>query len=58
MSELRVAAIQHDIVWNEPEANHERLAPKIAAAAASLQFGGLMSRAALATSSAACTQSP
>ncbi len=34
MSALRVAAVQHDIVWNEPDANYERLAPKIAAASA------------------------
>ena len=35
MSTLRVAAIQHDIVWHDREANFERLAPKIAGAAAS-----------------------
>lgn len=35
MSTLRVAAVQHDIVWNHPEANFERLAPRIAGAAAS-----------------------
>ncbi|MEX2625335.1 MAG: nitrilase-related carbon-nitrogen hydrolase [Ilumatobacteraceae bacterium] len=34
MSELRVAAVQHDIVWNDREANFERLAPEIAGAAA------------------------
>jgi predicted amidohydrolase len=34
MSALRVAAIQHDIVWNDRDANFARLAPKIAAAAA------------------------
>ncbi len=34
MSELRVAAVQHDIVWNDPAANYDRLAPKIAAASA------------------------
>ncbi|HVM21142.1 MAG TPA: nitrilase-related carbon-nitrogen hydrolase, partial [Egibacteraceae bacterium] len=34
MTRLRVAAVQHDIVWEEPEANFERLAPWIAAAAA------------------------
>jgi predicted amidohydrolase len=34
MSEIRVAAVQHDIVWNEPAANYERLAPMIAGAAA------------------------
>ena len=32
--ELRIAALQHDIVWNDREANFERLAPKITAAAA------------------------
>lgn len=31
---MRVAALQHDIVWEQPEANFERLAPWIAAAAA------------------------
>ena len=31
--ELRIAAIQHDIVWNDREANFEHLAPMIAAAA-------------------------
>ena len=31
--ELRVAAIQHDIVWNDRDANFEHLAPMIAAAA-------------------------
>lgn len=35
MSTLRVAAIQHDIVWHDREANFERLAPMIAGAAAS-----------------------
>lgn len=35
MSTLRVAAIQHDIVWQDREANFERLAPMIAGAAAS-----------------------
>jgi len=30
--ELRVAALQHDIVWNDREANFTRLAPMIAAA--------------------------
>ena len=34
MSTLNVAAIQHDIVWNDRNANFERLAPKIAGAAA------------------------
>jgi predicted amidohydrolase len=31
---VRVAAIQHDIVWEDPSANFERLTPWIAAAAA------------------------
>ena len=31
---LRVAALQHDIVWHDREANFERLAPRIAGAAA------------------------
>ena len=35
MSALRVAAIQHDIVWHDRAANFERLAPMIAGAAAS-----------------------
>ena len=30
---LRIAAIQHDIVWNDRDANFERLAPMIGAAA-------------------------
>lgn len=30
---MRIAAIQHDIVWENPEANFERLAPQVAAAA-------------------------
>jgi predicted amidohydrolase len=30
---MRVAAVQHDIVWEDPPANFERLAPWIAAAA-------------------------
>jgi predicted amidohydrolase len=34
MSALRVAAVQHDIVWNDPDANFERLAPMIAGAVA------------------------
>lgn len=34
MSALRVAAIQHDIVWHDRDANFARLAPKVAAAAA------------------------
>jgi predicted amidohydrolase len=31
---VKVAALQHDIVWEDPEANFTRLAPKIADAAA------------------------
>jgi predicted amidohydrolase len=34
VSSLRLAAIQHDIVWNDREANFERLAPWVAAGAA------------------------
>lgn len=30
---MRIAAVQHDIVWEDPAANFERLAPRIAAAA-------------------------
>ena len=30
---MRIAAIQHDIVWNDRDANFARLAPLIAAAA-------------------------
>lgn len=30
---MKVAAIQHDIVWEDAEANHQRLAPMIASAA-------------------------
>jgi predicted amidohydrolase len=30
---MRVAAVQHDIVWERPQANFARLAPRIAAAA-------------------------
>lgn len=33
MTSLRIAALQHDIVWNDRDANFERLAPKIAGAA-------------------------
>jgi predicted amidohydrolase len=33
VSTLRVAAVQHDIVWNDREANFEHLAPMVAAAA-------------------------
>lgn len=33
VADLRVAAIQHDIVWNDRDANFERLAPMVAAAA-------------------------
>jgi predicted amidohydrolase len=32
---VRIAAIQHDIVWNDRDTNFARLAPRIAAAAAS-----------------------
>jgi len=35
MTVLRVAAVQHDIVWHDRAANFERLAPMIAGAAAS-----------------------
>jgi predicted amidohydrolase len=35
MTVLGVAAVQHDIVWHDREANFARLAPKIAGAAAS-----------------------
>ena len=35
MADLRIAAVQHDIVWNDPEANFDRLAPQIAGAVAS-----------------------
>ncbi len=35
MSSLRLAAVQHDIVWNDRAANFERLAPKIGGAVAS-----------------------
>jgi len=31
---MKVAAVQHDIVWEDPEANFELLAPKVAQAAA------------------------
>lgn len=31
---MRIAAIQHDIVWEDPQANFARLAPRIGAAAA------------------------
>jgi predicted amidohydrolase len=31
---MRIAAVQHDIVWNDREANFSRLAPMVAAAAA------------------------
>ena len=34
MSVLRVAAVQHDIVWHDRDANFARLAPMVAAAAA------------------------
>jgi len=35
VSTLRVAAVQHDIVWHDREANFERLAPVVAGAVAS-----------------------
>ena len=35
MSTLRIAAVQHDIVWNDRDANFEHLAPMIAGAAES-----------------------
>ena len=35
MSTLRIAAVQHDIVWNDRDANFERLAPTISGAVAS-----------------------
>lgn len=35
MSTLRVAAVQHDIVWNDRASNFERLAPMISGAVAS-----------------------
>ena len=31
---MKIAAVQHDIVWENPEANFEHLAPKVARAAA------------------------
>ena len=31
---MKVAAIQHDIVWEDPKGNHERIRPLVAAAAA------------------------
>jgi len=31
---VKVAAVQHDIVWEDPEANYTRLAPRVADAAA------------------------
>jgi hypothetical protein len=34
VSELRLAAVQHDIVWNDRDANFDRLTPKIAGAVA------------------------
>ena len=34
MSVVRVAAVQHDIVWFDREANYDALAPRISAAAA------------------------
>ncbi len=35
MTAVRVAAVQHDIVWHDREANFAHLAPMIAGAAAS-----------------------
>lgn len=35
MSSLRIAAVQHDIVWNDRDANFERLAPMIRGAVTS-----------------------
>jgi predicted amidohydrolase len=35
VSDLRLAAVQHDIVWNDRDANFDRLAPMIAGAVAS-----------------------
>jgi len=35
VSELLLAAVQHDIVWNDRDANFDRLAPKISGAVAS-----------------------
>lgn len=35
MTSMRVAAVQHDIAWEDPKANFARLEPRIAAAAAS-----------------------
>ena len=34
MSQLRLAAVQHDITWNDRDANFERLVPRIAGAVA------------------------
>ena len=34
MSSVRVAAVQHDIVWHDRAANFERLAPRVDAATA------------------------
>lgn len=34
MTALRIAAVQHDIVWMDRDANFERLAPQVSAAAA------------------------
>jgi predicted amidohydrolase len=31
---MRIAAVQHDIVWEDRDANFERLAPRIAGAVA------------------------
>lgn len=35
MTALRIAAVQHDIVWNDRDANFDRLAPMVAGAVAS-----------------------
>ena len=45
MSELRIAAVQHDITWNDRDANFERLAPRIAGAIA-IRFGFIVGKAA------------
>ena len=30
---MKIAAIQHDVIWENPSANHERLSPMVAQAA-------------------------
>ena len=30
---MKIAAIQHDVIWESPSANHERLTPMVAQAA-------------------------